>query len=75
VREGEEMTSEEYENAKKELKQAKWKLAHLTGSDSFTQHMRMYISFLEGIIEKHEDCYHINKPALQNIEISIEVIK
>lgn len=69
------MTHEEYEKAKKELKEKKWKLKHLTGSDSFTQHMKMHISLLEAVIAKHEDCYYINKPTIQNVEISIEVMK
>lgn len=69
------MTKEQYESAKKELKDKEWRLKNLTGSDSFTQHMRMHIDLLKSAIEKYEDCYHINKPALQNIGFSTEVLK
>ena len=69
------MTPQEYENAKKELKEKKWKLKNLTVSESFTQHMKMHISLLESLISKHEDCYHINKPTIENIDIIVEVLK
>lgn len=69
------MTEQEYENAKKELKEKKWKLRNLTGSDSFTQHMRLHINFLESLISKHEDCYHIGKPAAKHVEFHTEVLK
>lgn len=69
------ITKEQYENSKKELKDSKWKLQHLTGSDSFTEHMKMHISLLEAVISKYEDCYHIDKPVIENIEFSVEVLR
>lgn len=69
------MTHEEYEAAKKELKEKQWKLKHLTGSDSFTQHMKMHIELLSAVIKKYEDCHHIGKPVLQNIYFETVVTK
>ena len=69
------MTPKDYETAKKDLIDLRWKKQHLTGSDSFTEHMRLQIAFLESIIHKYEDCYHINKPFIENIDIHIEAIK
>ena len=69
------MTHEEYENAKKELGEKLWKLENLTGSDSFKQHMKMHVEFLQSVISKYEDCHHINKSVVQHIEISIEVLE
>lgn len=69
------MTPEQYENAKRDLIEKKWKIKNLTGSDSFTQHMKMQIDLLEALISKYEDCYHVNKPVIHNINIYTEVLK
>lgn len=69
------MNKEQYKSAKKELKEKKWKLKHLAGSDSFSQHMKMHIDLLEKVINKYEDCHHINKQTIKCLSFECEVLK
>lgn len=49
------MTKDQYEKAKIELEEKRWKLKHLSEGYSYSQHLKMQIEFLEHLVMKYEE--------------------
>ena len=49
------MTKDQYEKAKIELEEKRWKLKHLNDDYSYAQHLKMQVEFLEHLIMKYEE--------------------